>query len=216
VSIRPSNCGAGPQAAILTVMLPRQRCARLIVLAAWMALITYWSGQGNLPIDQPDVQNAVHGLQHRFAHLIAFGLVGLLARWAFDGLPKSAWLAILLTSLFGATDEWHQTFTAGRRPGLDDWAFDTGAAALAIYVWAGLRTTRWRAVLRPLAPLAVGVVFVVGIGLAIRPTTPLRSAFPNLNRAALHNVGSQAATSAIEFARNTRAVARQIRSTVAG
>jgi len=191
-----------------------QRGNRLIVLVAWMALISYWSGQGNLPIDQPDVQNLLHGLQHRFAHLIAFGTVGLLARWAFDGLPKSAWLAILLTSFFGATDEWHQTFTPGRRPAIDDWAVDTASAALGVCLWTWLRTPRWRAYVRPLAPLAVGAVFIIGIGLAFRPATPARPGF--LNRAALHNMTSQAAESALDFARSTRAAARQIRSTVIG
>jgi TRAP-type uncharacterized transport system fused permease subunit len=188
-----------------------ERCARVLVLVAWMALITYWSGQGNLPIDQPNVISALHGLQHRFAHLVAFGTVALLARWAFDGLPGSAWLAILLTSFFGATDEWHQTFTPGRRPAIDDWAFDTASAALAVYLWSRMHTTRWRVGLHALAPLAVGAVFVVGIGLAVRPTTSIRSTF---NRAALHTMTRQAAGGALEFARSTRAVARQIRASV--
>jgi VanZ family protein len=201
---------------MLTAMTRVQRCNRLIVLAAWMVLITYWSGQGNLPIDQPNVESALHGFQHRIAHLIAFGLVGLLARWAFDGLPRSAWLAILLTSFFGASDEWHQTFTPGRRPAIDDWLFDTASAALAVYLWSALRSTRWQGRLRTLAPLAVSAVFVVGIGLAIRPNAiPRSNAFP-LNRTALHNISSQAAHSALDWARSTRAVARQLRSTVAG
>lgn len=196
---------------MLTPMRLAERCARLLVLVAWMALITYWSGQGNLPIDRPDFSNALHGLQHRFAHLIAFGTVALLARWAFDGLPRSAWLAILLTSLFGATDEWHQTFTPGRRPAIDDWAFDTASAALAVYAWSRVRRTRWQAGVRMLAPLAVGAMFVVGIGLAIQPTTSVRAPF---NRAALHSMTSQATSGAMQFARSTRAMARQIRSSV--
>jgi VanZ family protein len=196
---------------MLTSMTAAQRCARVLVLLAWMALISYWSGQGNLPIDQPDVQNALHNLQHRFAHLVAFGALALLARWAFDGLPRSAWLAVALTSLFGASDEWHQTFTPGRRAAIDDWAFDTAAAAFAVYVWARLDTTRWRGSLHTLAPLAVGAVFVVGIGLAVGPTTAIQSTF---NRASLRSVTTQAATGALELARSTRAVARQIRSSL--
>ena len=38
-----------------------QRCVRLLVLVAWMALITFWSGQGNLPIDQGMVADSLHG-----------------------------------------------------------------------------------------------------------------------------------------------------------
>jgi VanZ family protein len=185
----------------------------MLVLAGWMALITYWSSQGDLPIDSPDIDGLLHGLQHRLAHLVAFGLVALLARWTFSGLPRSAWLAVALTSLFGASDEWHQSFTAGRHSGIDDWAFDTASAGLAVCLWARLRTTRWQSSLRPLVPFAVGAVFVLGVGLAIRPAATLPS---NFSRAALHSMKNEAANGALEFARSTRAVARQIRSTVVG
>ena len=96
------------------VMHSLHRSARLLILLSWMALLTWWSGQGNLPIDQPSVAGPLHGLQHRLAHLIAFGLLGVLGRWAFDGWPRAFLLAVLLTSAFGATDEWHQSFTPGR------------------------------------------------------------------------------------------------------
>ena len=124
-------------------MRPAQRAARFLLLAAWMALITYWSGQGNLPIDQPVVANVLHGFQHRLAHLAAFGLVGLAGLVGLRWRPRAAFWAVLLTSLFGATDEWHQSFTLGRHSGIDDWAWDTACAAIAIYAWTRVRTTRW-------------------------------------------------------------------------
>jgi VanZ family protein len=99
-----------------------------------MGLITYWSGQGSLPIDQPLVANTLHNFQHAIAHLFAFGIMGLLGRWAFDGWPRPALLAVLATCIFGATDEWHQSFTPGRRAAIDDWALDTASAALAVYL----------------------------------------------------------------------------------
>jgi len=125
-----------------------QRCARLLVLLAWMALITFWSGQNNLPIDQGVVADNLHGWQHRVAHLFAYGLLGLLARWAFDGSRRASLWAILVTSAFGALDEWHQSFTPGRRAAIDDWALDTLSAALAIFVVARLRATRVRPLVR--------------------------------------------------------------------
>src|SRR5712691_3684752 len=184
-------------------MRPADRAARLIALLSWMVLITYWSGQGTLPIDQPNVANVFHGLQHRIAHLIAFGLLGLLARWAFDGLPRASLLAVLLVSVFGATDEWHQSFTPGRRAAIDDWAVDTASAALAIFIWSRVRRTRWRAPVRQLAPIAVAAVFILGVGLAVRPSLT-------------QPTGSTLRNAALDFARSTRDVARQIRSTVAG
>jgi VanZ family protein len=145
------------------------RALRILVLLAWMALITYWSSQGSLPIDKPDVANLLHNFQHRLSHLLAFGLMGLLGRWAFDGWPRAALLAVLVTSLFGITDEFHQSFVPGRRAAMDDWALDTVAAALAIYAFALLRRTRMHALAEALAPVAVGVAFAAGLALAARP-----------------------------------------------
>src|SRR5439155_1680525 len=151
-------------------MRPADRAARLVALISWMALITYWSGQGTLPIDQPNVANVFHGLQHRIAHLIAFGLLGLMARWAFGGLPRAGLLAVLVVSVFGATDEWHQSFTPGRRAAIDDWAVDTAAAAFALYVWTRVQRMQWHARIRQFAPVAFAAIFVLGVRLAVRPS----------------------------------------------
>ena len=179
-----------------------QRCVRLLVLVAWMALITFWSGQGNLPIDQGMVADSLHGWQHRVAHLVAYGLLGLLARWAFDGSARATLWAILVTSAFGAVDEWHQSFTPGRRAAIDDWALDTLSAALAIYVVTRLRASRIRPLVRSMAPLAVSAAFVLGVGLAARPLLP----------APLHTTSLRSvATNAIQLVRDTRNAARQLR-----
>jgi VanZ family protein len=142
---------------------------RLLVLLAWMALIVYWSNQPVLPIDQPSVANALHNFQHRFAHLLTYGLLGLLAWWTFEGLPRAWLIAIAVTSVFGMTDEFHQSFIPGRRAAIDDWLLDTVSAALAIFVVAQLRKTRLDTAIRMLAPLVVAVAFAAGIGLAVRP-----------------------------------------------
>jgi hypothetical protein len=196
---------------LLQLMRLAERAARFLLLGAWMALISFWSGQGNLPIDQPFVASILHGFQHRLAHLAAFGLVGLLAWWASAGVPRAAFWAVLLTSLVGATDEWHQSFTPGRHSGIDDWAWDTACAAIAIYAWTRVRATRWHTHLRPLAPLALGAMFVLGVGLALRPSAPLQ---PGVSGSTLRSMTSQVAHGAIEVARSTRNVARQLRSTV--
>jgi VanZ family protein len=151
------------------------RYFRLAVLLAWMALITYWSNQPHLPIDQPVVANALHNLQHRMAHVLAYGLMGLLAYWTFE--PKSStanrasWIiAIGVTSLFGITDEFHQSFIPGRRPAIDDWLLDTASAAAAIWFITQVRRSKHlRAGEQLLAPVVVCAAFAAGIGLAVRP-----------------------------------------------
>ena len=126
-----------------------------------------------MPIDKPDVADLLHNFQHRLSHLLAFGLLGLLGRWAFGGWPRAALLAVLVTSLFGITDELHQSFVPGRRAAIDDWALDTASAALAIYVFARLQRTRVHAFVQTVAPLAVAVAFAAGLALAVQPALSL-------------------------------------------
>jgi VanZ family protein len=193
-------------------MHPIERLLRLLVVGAWMALISYWSGQGMLPLDQPQVADLLLGFQHRLAHLVAYGVLGLLGRWALDGLPRPALLAVVAVSLFGAADEFHQSFTPGRRAAIDDWATDTLFAAGAVYLWRRLVEAGagpWQRSVRLVAPLAVGVLFVVGVGLAIRPSMARPT---ELSRTSLRN----AAHTAVDFARSTRDMARQLRSSASG
>ena len=146
------------------------RPVRLAIVFAWMVLLTFWSSQPDLPIDEPPVATLLFGLQHRLAHLVAFGMLAVLARWAFDGFPRARLLAILLTSAFGATDELHQVFTPHRHAGVDDWAFDTLAAWLAMLAWPRV-FDQGRGVVRTLAPAIIASVFVLGVVLGVTAAT---------------------------------------------
>ncbi len=78
----------------------------------------------------------------KVAHFGVFGLLATLVlrakvirtrgRWG-------GWLAVALVSVFGATDEWHQSFTPGRSVEFADWLADTSGAVLAVvlYLWWG-------------------------------------------------------------------------------
>jgi hypothetical protein len=159
------------------------------------------------------IASVLHGFQHRFAHAIAFGLLALLACWAFDGLPMANVWAVLLASAFGASDEWHQSFTPGRHAGADDWAMDTIFAIVALFAWSRVRATSLRTPLRVAAPLAVAAMFVVGISLAVWPALSLAGDF---QRPSLRSMPSQVAHTALDVARSTRDLARQLRDGVAG
>lgn len=77
----------------------------------------------------------------KFAHFCLFGLLAtLVVRNGFT--PRRAWVAVLLVSAFGLTDEWHQSFTPGRSVEVADWVADTLGAitAVTLYVrWTGYR-----------------------------------------------------------------------------
>jgi len=66
-----------------------------------------------------------------------FGLFGLLAMLVVrNGFPpRRAWIAVAMVSLFGLTDEWHQSFTPGRYVEIADWVADTLGAIVAVMVY---------------------------------------------------------------------------------
>jgi len=77
----------------------------------------------------------------KVAHFSIFGLLAtLVARAGFPG--RRAWWAVLIVSLFGWSDEWHQSFTPGRDVDVMDWVADSLGALVAVTVylyWTGYR-----------------------------------------------------------------------------
>lgn len=70
----------------------------------------------------------------KLAHFSIFGLLAtLIARTPWGG--RAVWLAILATSLFGGTDELHQSLTPGRSVEVADWVADTLGAIVAVTVY---------------------------------------------------------------------------------
>ena len=69
----------------------------------------------------------------KVAHALVYGLLGFLLaraarfswRWTW---PKVVLFALLISSFFGATDEWHQSFVPGRSVEATDWLADTVGA----------------------------------------------------------------------------------------
>lgn len=75
----------------------------------------------------------------KVVHFLVYGLLAtLLVR--IPGLRREGrlpvLLAVVLTSLYGVTDELHQTFTPGRELDVADWIVDTAGALLAATLYA--------------------------------------------------------------------------------
>ncbi len=73
-------------------------------------------------------------------HLVLFGTLSWLLlqatrRGGTLRLPAAAVLAIFVTSAYGASDEWHQTFVPGRYASVADWAADTAGAVIAAIIY---------------------------------------------------------------------------------
>lgn len=78
------------------------------------------------------------------AHIIEYGVFALLLYRAMinSGLNKKKAMrfSIFIAFLYGATDEFHQSFTPGRGPSIRDVAIDTLGACLFVYgIIANLR-----------------------------------------------------------------------------
>ena len=94
-----------------------------------MCVSWYLSSQEKVPM--PDFDNS-----DKAVHFVCFGALSVC--WALWFSQKSwrekalrnAALCTLFTSIYGAIDEFHQSFTPGRCAGADDWIADTAGAAL--------------------------------------------------------------------------------------
>jgi VanZ family protein len=77
------------------------------------------------------------GLSNLTGHFIGYGMLGAFAVRGFAGARwpgvsvAAASRAVLLSSLYGITDEYHQTFVAGRTASMADWVADTAGATIA-------------------------------------------------------------------------------------
>lgn len=71
-------------------------------------------------------------------HMIEYGILAVLLYRAFknSNLAKSEALffSLLITVLYAATDEIHQSFTPGREPAVRDVVFDIIGGSLALYL----------------------------------------------------------------------------------
>lgn len=86
----------------------------------------------------------------KVAHFGIYGLLGtLLCRTGRDW--RAGMWAVLGASVFGVSDEFHQSFVPGRSVDVLDWAADTLGAALAVSLywgWGGYRRLMERPLLR--------------------------------------------------------------------
>ena len=106
-------------------------------LLAWCAVIFWFSNQPDLDLQHltPHWRHAAlldHPLR-KLAHALEYAVLFVLARRGWTS--GRSWLFCLA---YAASDEWHQTFVAGRAGRLSDVALDAAAAALP---WLGGRVS---------------------------------------------------------------------------
>jgi VanZ family protein len=103
----------------------------------------------------PDLRNLPGGISDKSGHGLGYGILGAVLLRALAGgrLNGVTWgraaAALILASLYGVSDEFHQSFVPGRTPDRMDVLADTIGAAVAIAIGGGARA--W-AILRSSSP----------------------------------------------------------------
>lgn len=110
-----------------------------LLLFLYCSLIFFLSHQPALPVPH------VFDMQDKLIHGAAYGLMAGLFWRAFHphlAVTKLAIVTVLFCSLYGFSDEWHQSFIEGRQADVFDWLADTLGAFLLtwmLYKWEPVR-----------------------------------------------------------------------------
>lgn len=108
----------------------------------YMVIIFVISSMEQLPLPMPEFEWLTIDKLYHFIEYAILG--GLLTRAFVAAKPaivpaQSVWyIAALLSILYGASDEWHQTFVPGRFATIADWVADvlgSIAGVLAVYLY---------------------------------------------------------------------------------
>jgi VanZ family protein len=118
----------------------------LLLALIWMAYIFYLSSQSSLHLP------SLFPNQDKVMHFAAYAVLGLFILGALP-LPPAGFssaqlaLATLLASLYGISDEIHQSFVPGRDPEVLDWLADTSGALTAtlLLAWLSRRLVKQKA-----------------------------------------------------------------------
>jgi VanZ family protein len=116
------------------------RFIRWLPALLWMAFIFYWSSQSVLPIDG----NEYSDLLHRLGHFGAYSILAVLLVIGFGSGTRGLWAAFIAASLYGVTDEIHQSFVPGRSGRLEEVVLNTFSAAVAVLMIRLVLTNRQR------------------------------------------------------------------------
>lgn len=114
---------------------------RLVPMLAVMAVIFLLSHQsGDQFYQQP------FPYFDKLVHVGLYAVLAATAIYAFSGANNGgrpvlkAAAVVILCGLYGASDEWHQSFIAGREVSGGDWLADIGGSVAVALMWL-----RWRA-----------------------------------------------------------------------
>ncbi len=107
-----------------------------VLAIVWMVFIFYLSSVSKFPVEFQDPwASCVSYGAHVFLYLVLTFL--LIRALNFAGLPlkKAVAFAFLIAIIYGATDEFHQSFVPYRSMSLSDWLVDGASALVIVYLY---------------------------------------------------------------------------------
>lgn len=119
------------------------KLVNIIFLIIYCSFIYWLSSKTTLPTPK------FYEHQDKIFHFGAYFIMGVLA-WNFfsDYFFKTSvvmTLSILFCSLYGVSDEWHQSFVSGRDSSVMDWVADTLGGVLAMgFIYARISYVRYK------------------------------------------------------------------------
>jgi len=115
-----------------------------------------------MPDATPEQFEFVHFIVRKLGHLSEYAVLALLVFRALkltlrSPLGKFSWrtasLALLITTAYAATDEWHQSFVPGRTPAIGDVMIDSSGGLLSLLIvlfWCHILSPRLLSKTEPL------------------------------------------------------------------
>jgi VanZ family protein len=115
-----------------------------VLVVVWAGLIFTFSATPNLRFVQAD---AIDFVVRKAGHMAAFGILAVLLWRAISYSRQRGAVALSLaaTILYAASDEFHQSFTAGRHASPVDVGIDSAGAVIALLMltaWLSVRSRR--------------------------------------------------------------------------
>ena len=122
---------------------------RYLLIPAWIGIIYWFSDQPNSNETTLELFGSFNYFVRKLAHMSEYAILFLLFYWAIAprALPQNnheekevnfnsrgIWIAIALTVLSAAGDEWHQSFVKGRSALFSDVVIDTAGASIAAVI----------------------------------------------------------------------------------
>lgn len=99
----------------------------LIAAVLYAAFLFYLSSQSTLPM--PQIVSFEDLVAHAAAYAILYSLL-------FHAFPEThPMMLLIVTALYGLSDEWHQSFVPGRVPDVWDFAADAAGGTIAMIFW---------------------------------------------------------------------------------